>query len=93
MEQSAGVLFPTHAEGFGMPAAEAVARGVPVIVNDLPVIREILGDIPIYASVSDRYLWLNRIKELADVWPNAPKQSPLAPPTWDTHFKTVLRLT
>lgn len=93
MDQCAGVLFATHAEGFGMPAAEAVARGVPVIANDLPVLREILGDIPIYASVSDRYLWIEAIKELADGWPNAPKQTPFTPATWDAHFKTVLRLT
>lgn len=93
MDQCAGVLFATHAEGFGMPAAEAVARGVPVIANDLPVLREILGDIPIYANVSDRYLWIEAIKELADGWPNAPKQTPFTPATWDAHFKTVLRLT
>jgi glycosyltransferase involved in cell wall biosynthesis len=93
MDQCAGALFATHAEGFGMPAAEAVARGVPVIANDLPVLREILGDIPIYASVTDRYLWRKSIKELADGWPNAPKQTPFTPATWDAHFKTVLRLT
>lgn len=93
MDQCAGVLFATHAEGFGMPAAEAVARGVPVIANDLPVLREILGDIPIYANVSDRYLWIEAIKELSDGWPNAPKQTPFTPATWDAHFKTVLRLT
>ncbi|MFL4469313.1 glycosyltransferase family 4 protein [Tateyamaria armeniaca] len=93
VERSAGVLFPTHAEGFGLPATEAAARGVPVIVNDLPVMREILGDIPIYASVSDRYLWINKIKELASRGPDASKQQPFVPPKWDAHFKTVLRLT
>ncbi len=93
VERSAGVLFATHAEGFGLPATEAVARGVPVIVNDLPVMREILGDIPIYASVSDRYLWINKIKELAALGPDVQKKQPFFPPSWDAHFKTVLRLT
>ena len=90
---AAGVLFPTHAEGFGLPATEAAAAGVPLIVNDLDIFREVLGDIPIYASVSDRYLWKNKIKELAEADPDAraPQQYPL--PTWDAHFKTVLRLT
>ena len=93
MDRAAGVLLPSLAEGFGLPATEAAARGIPLIANDLPVLREILGDIPIYASVSDRYLWLNKIKELASLGPNAPDQQQYVPPTWDAHFKTVLRLT
>ncbi len=91
--QSAGLLFPTHAEGFGLPATEAAALGVPVIVNDLPVFREVLGDIPIYASVSDRYLWKKSVKRLAKSWPDTPRPKQFKPPTWDEHFKTVLRLT
>lgn len=93
VEQSAGVLFPSHAEGFGLPATEAAARAVPIIVNDLQVLREILGDIPIYAGVSDRYLWINKINELAGIRSNALHQQPFVPPSWDAHFKTVLRLT
>ena len=93
VEQSAGVLFSSHAEGFGLPATEAAARGVPIIVNDLQVLRELLGDIPIYACVSDRYLWIDKINELAGVRPNARRQQPFVPPTWDALFKTVLRLT
>lgn len=90
---AAGVLFPSHAEGFGLPATEAVVHDVPVIVNELDVFREILGDIPIYASVSDRYLWEKSIKDLALAAPDAPKPQQFQPPTWDAHFKTVLRLT
>mmetsp|Transcript_17998 Transcript_17998/g.27407 ORF Transcript_17998/g.27407 Transcript_17998/m.27407 type:complete len:375 (-) Transcript_17998:10054-11178(-) len=88
-----GVLFPSHAEGFGLPATEAAARGVPLIVNDLKVFREILGEIPVYASVSDRYLWINKVKELAEAEPTSSKPQQFEPPTWDAHFKTVLRLT
>ena len=93
VQGAAGVLFPTHAEGFGLPATEAAAAGVPLIANDLHVFREILGDIPIYASVSDRYLWKNKIKELAEADPDTRTQHHFQPPTWDAHFKTVLRLT
>ena len=45
----AGVAaFPTRAEGFGLPLVEAMARGVPVAARDLPVLREVGGDVPEY---------------------------------------------
>ena len=35
-------VFPTAAETFGLAAVEAAQAGVPVIANDLPVLREVL---------------------------------------------------
>jgi len=51
LARSAGLLFPSHAEGFGLPPVEAAALGVPVVCSGLPVIREILGDIPVYLEI------------------------------------------
>ncbi len=38
------LLFPTLAEGFGLPIAEAMACGAPVLVADRPVHLEVAGD-------------------------------------------------
>jgi len=38
------LLFPSFNEGFGMPPLEAMACGCPVIVSDIPVLREVVGD-------------------------------------------------
>ena len=37
------LLFPSHAEGYGLPAQEALALGVPVIASNIPVFRELFG--------------------------------------------------
>ncbi len=37
-------VFPSFAEGFGLPPLEAMASGVPVVCSDIPVFREVYGD-------------------------------------------------
>jgi glycosyltransferase involved in cell wall biosynthesis len=37
-------VLPSLFEGFGMPAAEALALGAPALVSDLPVLREVTLD-------------------------------------------------
>jgi glycosyltransferase involved in cell wall biosynthesis len=45
--------FPTRAEGFGLPVVEAMRHGVPVACSDLPVLREVGGDVPAYFDPDD----------------------------------------
>ncbi len=42
--------FPSTKEGFGLAAMEALAARVPVVVRDLPVLREVFGDAVAVAS-------------------------------------------
>jgi glycosyltransferase involved in cell wall biosynthesis len=41
---AAFVVFPSLAEGFGLPVLEAMRRGVPVACSDIPTLREVAGD-------------------------------------------------
>jgi len=43
---AACAAFPTLGEGFGLPVLEALARGVSVAASDLPVLREVGGELP-----------------------------------------------
>jgi glycosyltransferase involved in cell wall biosynthesis len=47
------VLYPSAQEGFGLPVAEAMAAGRPVIASDLDAIREWAGDVPWYVPPDD----------------------------------------
>ena len=45
--------FPTLGEGFGIPVIEALAHSVPVAASDLPVLREVGGELPHYFDPHD----------------------------------------
>ena len=47
------MLFLSRFEGFGYPPVEALYCGVPCVVYDLPVLREVSGDKLIYASMDE----------------------------------------
>lgn len=89
---SAGLLFPSHAEGFGLPPIEALQLGTRVLCNDLAVLREIIGDHASFAPVFDQELWVKTIECWKNTPPNATKESVFVGPNWADHFKTVLRL-
>lgn len=51
--RSACLLAPSEGEGFGLPLIEAASRGLPLIVRDMPVFREVAGDGAHYFSGLD----------------------------------------
>lgn len=46
-------VYPTWAEGFGMPLLEAMASGVPVISSDSTSIPEVVGDAAVLVNSGD----------------------------------------
>ena len=88
------LLFPSFIEGFGMPLVEALTLRVPVIASDLPVFREIAGDIPHYLDPLDGPGWRRAVLDFAD--PDSAERKiqrarmgGYAPPTWGQHFDVV----
>jgi glycosyltransferase involved in cell wall biosynthesis len=60
------VLQTSDAEGFGLPVAEAMACGTPVVASDLPVLREVGGDAAIYCPIGNWNRWSSQVLELLD---------------------------
>lgn len=48
--QSSALLMPSEGEGYGLPLIEAARHGLPLIVRDLPVFREVAGEFAHYFS-------------------------------------------
>ncbi|MEV6171775.1 MSMEG_0565 family glycosyltransferase [Streptomyces sp. NPDC051954] len=47
---AAAFAFPSVKEGFGLAAMEALAAGVPLVVRELPVLREVFGPAALFAD-------------------------------------------
>lgn len=65
-EEADILLFPSKYEGFGLPIVESLSFGLPVISNDIPTSREILGKKGILLGVEDIANWKNSIERLSD---------------------------
>ncbi|MEO1617518.1 MAG: glycosyltransferase family 1 protein [Planctomycetota bacterium] len=52
-QNASAFVFPSRAEGFGLPSLEAMACGTPVLVSDLPVMREVVGDSGYYFGIDE----------------------------------------
>lgn len=88
------LLFPSFAEGYGMPLAEALLIGTPAIASNLAVFREITGDIPEFLDPKDTAGWMDMIRRYAtDPSPDRDQQlmrmARLKLPSWPDHFDKI----
>lgn len=91
------VLLPSFAEGYGMPVAEALAAGVPVIASDIAALREVGRDVPDYLDPIDGLGWYNTIVDYmaADSPARNAQLDRLvgwSPTGWEEHIDIVLTL-
>lgn len=56
-QKCSALIYPSLEEGFGIPPLEAMACGKPIIVSDIPVHKENLGEIPFFISPGKIKTW------------------------------------
>jgi glycosyltransferase involved in cell wall biosynthesis len=97
LRHAQALLFPSFVEGYGMPLVEALSVGVPAIASDLPVFREIAGDVPEYLDPLDAIGWMKCIEAFAQS-ENLLRTDQLlrmrnfVAPTWSRHFEELEQL-
>jgi glycosyltransferase involved in cell wall biosynthesis len=91
LRHARAMLFPSHAEGYGLPLLEAMGLRLPALVSPLPVFRELAGEVPEYLDLDRPDAWLQAIRDYAQT-DSVRREAQLrrlqgfSVPRWSDHF-------
>ena len=88
---SKALVYPSFVEGFGLPLIEALGRGLPVLASDIPIFREIVGEVALYFDLSDPDSLCQAIEHFESTDKAAQKALPAAW-TWPTWLDCTTQL-
>ncbi|WP_445441966.1 glycosyltransferase family 4 protein [Clavibacter sp. km1a] len=66
LRRATALLTASRDEGFGIPVVEAMSVGLPVVVSDIPIFREIGGDAAVYVDPDDPEGFAAAVRALED---------------------------
>jgi glycosyltransferase involved in cell wall biosynthesis len=64
LDAATALVTASRDEGFGLPVVEAMQRGVPVVLTDVPIFREVGGEAALYAPVGDAAAFAAAVRRL-----------------------------
>lgn len=90
--QCRALVFPSLAEGFGLPLVEARVRGCPVIASDLPALAELADAGVSLFPAGDQAVLVAMLREHS-VQDRRPDAGSMDPFTWNDSARQLLRVT
>ena len=92
IDNARAVLMPSFAEGYGLPVAEALTAGTPVLASNLPSLRAMDGSAITWLDPVDGLGWLAAIRGLSEApahWARARQERPLEAFSSEAYFAQV----
>ena len=70
LSSAVALVTGSRDEGFGIPLVEAMIRGIPIVVSDIPIFKEIGGDAASYFDHEDASSFSKAVRSIAnqDAW-------------------------
>jgi glycosyltransferase involved in cell wall biosynthesis len=86
------LIFASYAEGFGLAIVEAAQHGVPLILRDLPVFREVAGESAFYFHANEPVELAVAVKAWLELSNNghAPSSKGVSCLTWEESTRMLL---
>ncbi|OIH93898.1 glycosyltransferase family 1 protein [Curtobacterium sp. MCBA15_001] len=75
LRSATALVTASYDEGFGIPLVESMGVGTPVAVSDVPIFREIGGDVAEYFDPSSPSAVAAAVRRLEARWPSASQAS------------------
>ncbi|MFP5073034.1 glycosyltransferase family 4 protein [Pseudonocardia nantongensis] len=96
LDGATALVSASRDEGFGLPVLEAMARGCPVVVSDIPAFREVAGDAGLFADPDDPAGFAEAVRSLdaGDDWTARSERvrERAAAQTWDGAAEALLQV-
>lgn len=68
LRSATALVHASHDEGFGIPLLEAMQLGIPVVVSDIPIFREVAGAAGVFAAPGDAQSFARAVVALEGEW-------------------------
>jgi len=92
IDNARAVLMPSFAEGYGLPVAEALTAGTPVLASNLPSLRAMRGSGLVWLDPLDGPGWLAAIRSLSEApahWVQGARDRPRSALSDETYFQRI----